>query len=79
MLERFGLKLYIVKYLIEKMGGCILMHNHTICLEAVIFLPIKKIIWTNFTEAKLICPVNPHLHLSFVYHIIYHKHHRSKV
>lgn len=37
-----GLGLYIVKYLAEKMGGCILLHNHTSGLEAVVSLPMEK-------------------------------------
>ena len=37
-----GLGLYIVKYLTEKMGGSILLHNHTSSLEAVVSLPMEK-------------------------------------
>ena len=37
-----GLGLYIVKYLAEKMGGSILLRNHTNGLEAVVFLPVEK-------------------------------------
>ena len=36
-----GLGLYIVKYLAEKMGGSILLRNHTNGLEAVVFLPVE--------------------------------------
>jgi len=36
-----GLGLYIVKYIIEKMDGKVLLHNHKNGLEAVIQLPIK--------------------------------------
>ena len=36
-----GLGLYIVKYLAEKMGGSILLRNHTNGLEAVVSLPIE--------------------------------------
>ena len=36
-----GLGLYIVKYLAEKMGGHILLHNHSSGLEAVVSLPIE--------------------------------------
>ena len=34
-----GLGLYIVKYLTEKMGGKVLLHNHRDGLEAVVSLP----------------------------------------
>ena len=37
-----GLGLYIVKYLAEKMGGSILLHNHTSGLEALVSLPMEK-------------------------------------
>ena len=37
-----GLGLYIVKYLTEKMGGSILLHNHADGLEAVVTLPVEK-------------------------------------
>ena len=37
-----GLGLYIVKYLAEKMGGSILLRNHTNGLEAVVSLPTEK-------------------------------------
>ena len=37
-----GLGLYIVKYLAEKMGGSILLRNHTNGLEAVVSLPVEK-------------------------------------
>lgn len=36
-----GLGLYIVKYIIEQMGGNILLHNHPDGLEAVVSLPVK--------------------------------------
>ena len=36
-----GLGLYIVKYVVEKMGGKVLLHNYRDGLEAVIQLPIK--------------------------------------
>lgn len=36
-----GLGLYIVKYIIEQMGGKILLHNHQDGLEAVASLPIR--------------------------------------
>lgn len=36
-----GLGLYIVKYLTEKMGGHILLHNHTSGLEAVVAFPVE--------------------------------------
>lgn len=36
-----GLGLYIVKYLTEKMGGKVLLHNHTDSFEAVVTLPVK--------------------------------------
>lgn len=36
-----GLGLYIVKYIIEQMGGNILLHNHSDGLEAVVSLPVK--------------------------------------
>lgn len=35
-----GLGLYIVKYISEKMGGKVLLHNHSDGLEAIISLPI---------------------------------------
>lgn len=35
-----GLGLYIVKYILEKMGGKVLLHNHSDGLEAIISLPI---------------------------------------
>ena len=34
-----GLGLYIVKYLAEKMGGSVLLHNHTNSFEAIVTLP----------------------------------------
>jgi signal transduction histidine kinase len=34
-----GLGLYIVKYLVEKMGGSVLLHNHTNSFEAIVTLP----------------------------------------
>lgn len=34
-----GLGLYIVKYLAEKMGGSVLLHNHTDSFEAIVTLP----------------------------------------
>lgn len=34
-----GLGLYIVKYLAEKMGGSVLLHNHTSSFEAIVTLP----------------------------------------
>lgn len=37
-----GLGLYIVKYIAEKMGGRVLLHNHSDGLEAIISLPIKN-------------------------------------
>ena len=37
-----GLGLYIVKYIIEQMGGKILLHNHQNGLEAVVSLPVKN-------------------------------------
>lgn len=37
-----GLGLYIVKYLTEKMGGTVLLHNHADGLEAVVALPIDS-------------------------------------
>lgn len=37
-----GLGLYIVKYLTEKMGGSILLRNHTSGLEAVVSLPVEN-------------------------------------
>lgn len=37
-----GLGLYIVKYIAEKMGGKVLLHNHSDGLEAIISLPIEK-------------------------------------
>lgn len=36
-----GLGLYIVKYVMEQMGGNVLLHNHKDGLEAVIYLPVK--------------------------------------
>lgn len=36
-----GLGLYIVKYLMEKMNGSVLLHNHTSSFEAIIRLPEK--------------------------------------
>lgn len=36
-----GLGLYIVKYIIEQMGGNILLHNHSDGLESVVSLPVK--------------------------------------
>lgn len=38
-----GLGLYIVKYIAEKMGGKVLLHNHRDGLEAIIILPIKPL------------------------------------
>jgi len=35
-----GLGLYIVKYISEKMGGNVLLHNHSNGLEAIVSLPI---------------------------------------
>lgn len=37
-----GLGLYIVKYLLDKMGGSILLHSHEDGLEAIVSLPVKK-------------------------------------
>ena len=37
-----GLGLYIVKYLAEKMGGSVILHNHTNSFEAVVSLPINS-------------------------------------
>ncbi len=37
-----GLGLYIVRYLAEKMGGCVTLRNHTSGLEAVVSLPEEK-------------------------------------
>ena len=37
--EGSGLGLYIVKYLAEKMGGSVLLHNHTNSFEAIVTLP----------------------------------------
>ena len=37
-----GLGLYIVKYVVEKMGGKILLHNHRDGLEAIVQLPISR-------------------------------------
>lgn len=37
-----GLGLYIVKYLLDKMGGSILLHSHADGLEAIVSLPVKK-------------------------------------
>ena len=36
-----GLGLYIVKYLAEKMGGKVLLHNHPESFEAIVTLPVK--------------------------------------
>ena len=36
-----GLGLYIVKYLAEKMGGTVLLHNHVGSFEAIVTLPAK--------------------------------------
>lgn len=36
-----GLGLYIVKYLAEKMGGTVLLHNHEGSFEAIVLLPVK--------------------------------------
>ena len=36
-----GLGLYIVKYLTEKMGGTVLLHNHPGSFEAIVTLPVK--------------------------------------
>lgn len=36
-----GLGLYIVKYLAEKMGGTVLLHNHEGSFEAIVSLPVK--------------------------------------
>lgn len=36
-----GLGLYIVKYLTEKMGGKVLLHNHEGSFEAIVTLPVK--------------------------------------
>jgi signal transduction histidine kinase len=36
-----GLGLYIVKYLVEKMDGKVLLHNHTDSFEAIVTLPVK--------------------------------------
>ena len=36
-----GLGLYIVKYLLDKMEGSILLHSHEDGLEAVVSLPVK--------------------------------------
>lgn len=38
-----GLGLYIVKYLVEKMGGRVLLHNHLDSFEAVVTLPKKEL------------------------------------
>lgn len=35
-----GLGLYIVKYIMEKQGGTVALHNHPDGLEAVVFLPV---------------------------------------
>lgn len=37
-----GLGLYIVKYISEKMGGKVMLHNHSDGLEAIIILPITN-------------------------------------
>lgn len=37
-----GLGLYIVKYLAEKMGGSVILHNHTNSFEAIVSLPINS-------------------------------------
>ena len=37
-----GLGLYIVKYIVEKMGGKVLLHNHSDGLEAVVFLRVRR-------------------------------------
>lgn len=37
-----GLGLYIVKYISEKMGGKVMLHNHSDGLEAIISLPIEN-------------------------------------
>lgn len=37
-----GLGLYIVKYLVEKMNGKVLLHNHINSFEAILSLPIKS-------------------------------------
>ena len=37
--DGWGLGLYIVKYLAEKMGGSVLLHNHTNSFEAIVTLP----------------------------------------
>ncbi|MEE0266269.1 MAG: sensor histidine kinase, partial [Acutalibacteraceae bacterium] len=36
-----GLGLYIVKYLVEKMNGSVLLHNHANSFEAIVTLPEK--------------------------------------
>ena len=36
-----GLGLYIVRYLTEKMGGTVLLHNHADSFEAIVTLPVK--------------------------------------
>lgn len=37
-----GLGLYIVKYIMEKQGGSVLLHNHEDGLEAVLMLPVLE-------------------------------------
>ncbi|MDE6595798.1 MAG: sensor histidine kinase, partial [Oscillospiraceae bacterium] len=37
-----GLGLYIVKYIAEKMGGQVILQNHTVGLEVIIILPTIK-------------------------------------
>ena len=37
-----GLGLYIVKYLAQKMGGNVMLHNHTKSFEAIVTLPAKN-------------------------------------
>lgn len=36
-----GLGLYIVKYIVEKMEGKVLLHNHSDGLEVVVFLRVR--------------------------------------
>ena len=36
-----GLGLYIVKYIVEKMGGKVLLQNHKDGLEVKLILPVK--------------------------------------